>query len=692
MNRIVELIRDQHHQIFKVSLFLFTALIIVSIFPQQPKFKYEFQKNKPWQHEDLIAPFDFPIYKTEERLEKERESILSNQRIYFHKNTFIGEEKIKAFSADFSEKWIAETSGRKKSINLNHPKQYYFERAVEFLEQIYKRGIIEQHPKIEDKDGDFEVAVLENNEASIKKLDDLYQVQTVFDHLRSEKMALKQADIDLLMALLADYISINIKYDSETNQYIREQELSKISSTSGMVQKGEKVIAKGEVLDDQKFRILTSLRKEFESKIGENKQESWIFVGQLILVSLNIFAFGLFLLLFRPEVIGSINRLSFLLLLILIFVIVSKMAIHSDVVHLYLVPFCILPLIIRTFFDTRLALFTFLICIILIGFIAPNPFEFIVIQLIAIIITLFSIRNLQKRSHFFIVALTVFVLYSLIYLSLEFIQESSIDKIDWRFFLWFLLSALFVLFTYPLIYLFEKLFGLLSDVSLMELADTNSKLLRKLNAKAPGTFQHSLQVANLAEDAIRLIGGNTLMVRTGALYHDIGKMNMPNYFIENQNSDYNPHDEISAEESATIIRNHVIEGIEMARRFKLPDTVIDFIRTHHGTSTIQFFWKKYQEEQKEIEADQSLFQYPGPIPYSKETAVLMMADSVEAASRSLKKYDDHSIEQLIENIISAQIQENQFLNANITFRDISQVKKVFKKKLLSIYHVRMAYN
>tara|TARA_R110002072_G_scaffold17997_3_gene67629 strand:- start:14 stop:1012 length:999 start_codon:yes stop_codon:yes gene_type:complete len=329
--------------------------------------------------------------------------------------------------------------------------------------------------------------------------------------------------------------------------------------------------------------------------------------------------------------------------------------------------------------------------VLLVGFIAPNPFEFVVIQLIAGIITLFTIRNLQRRGQFFLVALLVFALYSLVYLALELIQEATLSNINWKFFAWFFGSGLILLFTYPLIYLFEKIFGLVSDVTLMELADTNRRLLRKLNTKAPGTFQHSLQVANLAEEAIRTIGGNALLVRTGALYHDIGKMNMPNYFIENQNSDYNPHDEISPEESAVIIIDHVIHGIELARRYKLPDILIDFIRTHHGTSTIRFFWKKFQNENPDVDLDEDLFRYPGPIPYSKETAVLMMADSVEAASRSLKNYDAESIENLIEGIISNQIEEKQFIHSDITFRDILQIKKIFKKRLMNIYHVRMAY-
>jgi hypothetical protein len=384
-------------------------------------------------------------------------------------------------------------------------------------------------------------------------------------------------------------------------------------------------------------------------------------------------------------------QIIFLLLQIVLFVFIAKMAIMIENVNLYLVPFCMLPLVIRTFFDIRVALFTFLVAILIVGFIAPNPYEFIILQMITGIITLFSMVNLRNRSQLFLSSLVVFGVYSLVYIGIGLIQEGSFEETNWKFLGWFFGSALLTLFTYPLVYIFEKLFGFVSDVTLMELSDTNSRLLRKLNMKAPGTFQHSLQVSNLAEEAIRAIGGNTLLVRTGALYHDIGKMNTPNYFIENQNTDYNPHEELSSEESAQIIIDHVIKGVEMARRYKLPDIVIDFIRTHHGTTKTLYFYKIYKEENPDQEVESSMFTYPGPAPYSKETAVLMMADSVEAASRTLKSYDGESIEKLVNGIIDYQIKEEQFAMANITFKDISLIKKMFKKKLMSVYHVRVEY-
>lgn len=692
MKDLFERVRDQHHQLFKIGLFVLAVVFIISIFPRQQKFKYEFQKGKPWQHEDLIAPFDYPLYKTDLEIDGEKEKIVESQAIYFHKNIALGEEMIEKFNAEFEINWASgEGTLERKERKKLKPAEYYYQRGSNFLKSIYNNGIVELHESIEGKAKDFELAVLENNKAELKSLSELYTIRTAFEKLDQEILHMTSTEKDLFKSLLLDYIAINVKYDQATNESILEQELTKISPNSGMVQKGEKVIATGELLDEKGFKMVESLRLEYESQLGESSENVWILSGQIILVVLIFFSYALFLISFREEIVASSTKITFLLLLILFFVFMAKLVNSSEVMHLYLVPFCILPLIIRTFFDVRLALFTLLVSILLVGFMAPNPYEFIIIQMIPGMIVLFGVSSLEKRAHFFFVAFLVFILYSLVYLSLELMQEASLTNIDWEFFMWFFGSAVLILFTYPLIYLFEKIFGLVSNVTLMELSDTNGKLLRKLNTKAPGTFQHSLQVANLAEEAIRLIGGNALLVRTGALYHDIGKMSMPNYFIENQNADYNPHDEISAEESATIIKEHVIHGIELARRFKLPDILIDFIRTHHGTSTIQFFWKKYREDNPEIDSDQTLFTYPGPIPYSKETAVLMMADSVEAASRSLWKYDEESIGNLIEAIIDTQMKEKQFDNADITIRDINQIKRIFKKKLMSIYHVRVAY-
>ncbi len=693
MKDIFEFIRNRHHQIFKVFLFLLAVVLIVLIFPRERKFKYEFQKGKPWPHEDLIAAFDFPILKSQEEIEEERKRVEEEQKIYFFESEKIKQDVLASFENSFFKTWnnyLSKADSVVKQLNISKQNEYYL-KANNILIDLYEKGIIELYSGIENQSGDFEIYVLRENVAIKTELKDVYTITQAFNKIQNEVKTFNVVERNLILNAIEEKLQRNIYYDQETNEQIKQQALAKISPNVGMIQEGEKVVAKGEILTDKRFKILESLKAEYESQFVDDSNFSWILLGQTVLVVLMIFLLALFLLSYRVEIIRSDLKISFLLFLIIIFVLPSKYAIDHDFLNLYALPFCMLPLIVRTFFDIRVALFTYLVAILTIGFIAPNPYEFTIIQLIAGILTLLSVSNLRKRSQLFLSSLIVFGAYTLVYLSIELVQEATWERTNWEALLWFLFSSLLTLLTYPLVYAFEKIFGFVSDVSLMELSDTNSKLLRKLNLKAPGTFQHSLQVSNLAEEAIREIGGNSLLVRTGAMYHDIGKMHAPNYFIENQVSDYNPHNDLSPEESAGIIIDHVIQGIEMARRYKLPDIIIDFIRTHHGTTKTQYFYKQYIERFGENETDDQQFTYPGPIPYSKETAVLMMADSVEAASRSLPQYDANSIENLVDGIIDYQVKEQQFIMSDITFKDITVIKKMFKKKLMSIYHVRVEY-
>jgi putative nucleotidyltransferase with HDIG domain len=377
---------------------------------------------------------------------------------------------------------------------------------------------------------------------------------------------------------------------------------------------------------------------------------------------------------------------------ILIFVILYTWVLKTGLCNLYLIPFCIVPVIIRTFFDTRIALFTHLTLVLILGFIAPNGFEFVFLQIIAGMVAIFSIVSMRNRAQLFLSSGIILLAYWTAYIGISIIHLDSLKGIEWNNMGWFAANAMLTLFAYPMIFMFEKIFGFISDVSLIELSDTNSFLLRELALKAPGTFHHSIQVSSLAEAAIYKIGGNALLVRTGALYHDIGKIDNPLYFIENKNTEINPHDDLAFEDSAKIIISHVIKGIEKAKKHNIPEAIIDFIRTHHGTTTVQYFYNSFLKTYPETIADKTKFKYTGPIPFSKETAVLMMADSVEAASRSLKKPDAPSLNKLVDDIIDYQIQEKQFENSNITFKDISEIKKIFKKRLMSIYHVRIDYN
>lgn len=692
MNRVISFIRDQHSVILKILFFCIAVGLIVFIFPREGKFKYEFQKGKPWQHVDLIAPFDFPIYKSLEEINAERKVVERQMKPYFFKSGRIQSEELERFSIEFEKAWSdALVNIEIKEEEALKLKAKYYSQGETLLNSLYEQGIIEVHASIEGQDADFDVAVLENNVEIVKPISDFYTLKSAFQQINSALSKTDELGKKLLESSIENCLKRNISFDAETNEFVLKQELESISPTLGMVQKGERVASTGDVLTEEQYKILDSLRTEFESQLGESSSLSLILLGQIVLVALLILSLGLFLYSFRAEIINSDTKIVFLLFLIVLFVFGAKVFLSIENINLYLLPFCVLPIIIRTFFDIRVALFTFLVTVLIVGFIAPNPYEFIIIQMITGMLTLLGIVNLRNRSQLFISSLVVFSVYCTVYLSIGLIQEGSFQATDWKFLGWFFGSAMLTLFAYPLIYIFEKVFGFVSDVTLMELADTNNDLLRQLNMKAPGTFQHSLQVSNLAEEAIRAIGGNTLLMRTGALYHDIGKMNMPNYFIENQNSDYNPHSELAPEESAAIIIEHVISGIELAKKSKLPDIIIDFIRTHHGTTTTRFFYKQYMADNPDEKDVAKRFQYPGPLPYSKETAVLMMADSVEAASRSLSKYDGESIEKLVNNIIDSQVRELQFANADITFKDISEIKKMFKRKLMSIYHVRIEY-
>lgn len=688
MKRIWEFLRQNYSNFYKAGLFLISLVILVSFFPKEAKFKYEFTKGRPWPHDDLIAPFDFPILKAPDEIEKERAEIIEDHELYFDFNIDLNEEIRNNYIKNFDLSWAAKYGVVPENELL---KQLTFEKGLEILTSILSRGILQTIPEIENKPPGYKITLIIQRIAERSRLSDLFTIHTAFEKLNEMLDEAEQVDTELLRQLLEESLTQNIFYNESVTQTELEKYLDRISTTRGMVQEGEKIITKGEVINKAKFQILESLRTEYETKLGLDSNYYLILAGQILLVAISLTVLVFFLYFFRLDILEDNKKVLLILLVIILMVFLTSTALKFDVQYIYVVPLCIAPILIRVFFDTRLALYTFLINIIIIGFLVPNSFQFLFMQLIAGIITIFSIVNLQKRAQFLFTSLVVFASYSAIYTGLNLIQEgnfSTIRPVDYAMFGG---SSLLILFSYPLIYLFEKIFGLVTDVTLLELSDTNSKLLRELSRRAPGTFQHSLQVANLAEESIYEIGGDALLTRTGALYHDIGKMDQPMYFIENQVTGVNPHDELTNEESARIIIGHVIKGIEKAKQAKLPEQIIDFIRTHHGTSKVGYFYAMEQKENPDERVDVKRYTYPGPIPYSKETSVVMMADSVEAASRSLKIIDEETINNLVENIINRQVDTGQFINSNITLRDISKTKKILKKKLMNIYHIRIEY-
>jgi putative nucleotidyltransferase with HDIG domain len=458
-----------------------------------------------------------------------------------------------------------------------------------------------------------------------------------------------------------------------------------------MVQKGELIVARGTVIDEEIYQKLLSYKETYEAQTKTTGDNRLVYLGQVLLVGFTITLLMVFLFLFRKDIFADNRQLSLILLVITSMLLALTWAIKINLPSLYYIPFCIVPIIIRILFDTRLALNLHLLVILVAGFFVPNSFEFVFCQTTAGMVAIYSIKNLVKREQLLISASFILAAYFVSFVGIALLREGSFNLIEWGNFLPFIFSVLLSLLAYPLIYAFERVFGITSDVALIELTNTNNKLLRDLAFKAPGTFQHSLQVANLAEAAIFKIGGNSLLVRAGALYHDIGKMENPQYFIENQNTAVSPHDNLPYEQSAQIIIKHVHKGIEITRKHKLPESVIDFIRTHHGNTRVDYFYQSFLKNSPEKFVDENIFRYPGPIPFSKETGVLMLADSVEAASRSLKNPDAQNINELVERIIDYKLEQNQLDNCDLTLKDLETIKLIFKTMLMSIYHVRVDY-
>ena len=702
MKKVFSSIRDNHDSIFKLLLFFLTLFIIVYFFPRQINFEYEYSKGKPWMQETIITSFDFPIFKTEEEIQKEREEIINdNLPIFvFDESTF--QQKGVEFIENFEQKWSEDKKikkdkgftffnlfGQKKQATASR-KYSLANYGLSVLEYLYNNGIVQISDEFQWKEEDFLVLLQKESIAEKQELYKLFTINSAVDYINAlGKLSIQESDF--VVPLLLEALDHNVFYDKLATEKILASELSNIISARGMLQKGQIVIQQGELVNDDKFQILSSYQKEFENQHWSKASVNFVLLGQVLLVFVAFLILFLFLKQYRPEVLQDSTKVTLILLLIVCMIVLTSFTLKWNSNLLYLIPFCILPIVLKAFFDTRLALFTHLITILIIGFIVPNGFEFVYLQLIAGIVSILTVLQMYKRAHLFVSAIKIVGIYWLTYFALDITHEGNILDINLAKFLYFAGSGILTLFAYPLIFTFEKVFSLVSDVSLLELSDTNSPLLRKLATKAPGTFQHSLQVANLAEEGIIAINGNALLVRAGALYHDIGKIKNPMYFIENQSEGLNPHDELSFDESTDIIISHVKNGIEIAKDNKLPEELIDFIRTHHGTSTVHYFYKQFITTFPDEEVDIKDFAYPGPKPFSKETAVLMMADSLEAAARSLKQPNTDNINDLAESIIGKQIDSGQFVNADITLKEITQIKKLYKKRLVNIHHARVEY-
>ena len=677
-NTLSTLSRNQS-LLYKGFLFIAATFLILYLFPKAGQFKYDFQKGKPWQYENLYAPFSFTIKKDAVSLASEKEQIVNNAVPYFNMDMAVVTGVTKEFYRLLDEAY--------QNSLFRVPKLSIQSKGAAIIDQIYKHGIVNE---LYSYDPDKLVYLKSSNE-----IDEVTFHQIVsFDNIESIVKAATSLEtispsIDLLEKILTIVIKPNVSLNTKLTQAAIDDEVNAMNPNKGIIEKSGRIIAKGELVDTDAYQILDSLKAEYQSQVWTKSNYLWLLVGYGLLVMLVLLMLLLFLKKYRPEIYKNNTKVTFIFFNVLLMVLLTTIVVKMDAKYVYVVPLCILPLILKAFFDPRLGLFVHVLTVLLLGFIVPNSFEYLFLQIIAGIVTILTVSELYKRANLFISVAQITFIYIIGYFAFVLIQEGNIYEFEWVVFGYFVLCGLATLFAHPLIYFYEKLFGLVSDVSLLELSDTNSKLLKELSNKAPGTFHHSLNVANLAEAAAQEIGANSMLVRVGALYHDIGKMASPTFFIENQLSGINAHDELDPKESASIIINHVIDGIEIARKYNLPDRIIDFIRTHHGTSMVYYFYKKELETQGQ--ANKEDFKYPGPIPFSKETAILMMADSVEAASKSLKEPTSTKIDVFVEKIIDAQMEQGQFLNADVTFKDIELIKKVLKKKLNNMFHLRVEY-
>lgn len=665
--------------IYKSLIFIATVSVIVYFLPNEGKFNYQFDINKPWKYGLLQASFDFPIYKNDLQVQKEQDSILADYQPYFQIDKEAEKNVLSKLREDYN-----------KTLRHSLPGTDYVRYIERTLKALYEDGIIAGNDlKRMEEDSIIAIRLVDKNVATSRFIDQLYTVKEAYEYLLNADTAHYKKKI-LQQCNLNDYITPNLVYDEEKSEAALKDLLSNISWANGFVLNGQKIIDRGEIVDEQTYNILESLRKEWEKRSDSVQEKRLTLAGQILYVGIFLFCFMAYLELFRADYYERKGTLTLLFALIVFFPVLSSIMVEQNLSSIYVVPFAMIPIIVRVFLDSRTAFMAHVTIILLCSITLRFPHEFILLQVVAGMVAIYSLRELSQRSQLLRTALVVFISYALLYFAFELIHEDDLTKLNTRMYIYFMINGILLLFAYPLLFLLEKTFGFTSDVTLVELSNINNSLLREMSEVAPGTFQHSLQMANLAAAAANKIGGKSQLVRTGALYHDIGKMVNPAFFTENQ-SGVNPHKSLSYEQSAQVIISHITDGLKLAEKHNLPKVIKDFISTHHGRGLTKYFYISYKNEHPDEEVDQEKFRYPGPNPFTKEQAVLMMADSVEAASRSLPEYTEESISTLVDKIIDTQVSEGYFKECPITFKDIATVKALFKEKLKTMYHTRISY-
>lgn len=665
---------------YKVSIALIAVALIVYFMPREQRGEYQFELNHPWRHGQLIAAFDFPIYKSEEAVRAEQDSVLRLFKPYYSLNEQTGTEEVENLKKEIKE-------GRLAGVMTNPANNAYL---LKKLGLIYQRGII----SIEDldklhKDSVKSIMLTENNSALSVNIDRLLTVKEAYAQLVYTDTSHYKTNL-LQQCNLQEFLTPNIIYNEEHSTTAKNELLASVPWSSGMVLSGTKIIDRGEIINSKTYDILQSLTKENEKRRETQTERRLTLFGQTLFTLILVGCFFFYLELFRRDYFDRSRTLFLLVGLIVFFSIITSLMVTHNFFNVYVIPYAMLPIIVRIFMDSRTAFMAHIFTIFICSIILRYPFEFLLIQLVSGITAIYSLRELSQRSQLFRAVLQVVLVSMLFYFAYDLIRIEEIDKLDTSIYIYLAINGVLLLLTYPMLFLIEKVFEFTSNVTLVELSNINNPLLRRMSEEAPGTFQHSLQVSNIAAEAARTIGANSQLVRTAALYHDIGKIDNPVFFTENQ-SGVNPHNALSHTESAQIIINHVTNGLHLADKYNLPAVIKRFIASHHGLSMTKFFYISYKNEHPDEEVDEKPFTYPGPNPSTQEEAILMMTDAVEAASRSLPTYTEESISNLVDKIIDGQVADGVFRHCPITFKDIETVKSLFKEKLKTVYHTRISY-
>ena len=663
--------------LLRSAIVIISVVIVVWAMPHDNRSYFHVEEGKPWKYADFTAPYDFPVYKSELAIQEERDSAMRNFEPYFNYNKDTELQMVKKFNTDYADG----IPGLPKSIvNIISNR----------LHSLYQQGIMEQEEYAKlHKDTAQMIRVVNGKEASSISILEVYSAKTAYEQLFTEDQLSMLRPI-LQKCNLNAYIMPNLIYDPERSESSKNDLLSGIALASGLVQKGQKIVGRGEIVTEKTYRIIESFKRENELRNENIAQNRITLLGQILYVTILMVCFTLYLTLYRKDYFEKPRSIAMLYTLIMIFVLLTALFMRNSIIHIYILPYAMVPIIIRVFMDSRTAFMTHTIMILICATMLQHPYEFIVIQLIAGLAAITSLRELSQRSQLFKSAIIITLASMFVNLAFDWMKADALMQIDLSTYNYLIANGIALLFAYPLLFLIEKAFGFTSDISLIELSNTNNELLRQMSEVAPGTFNHSIQVANLAGEIANKIGAKAQLVRTGALYHDIGKLSNPIYYTENQ-SGIDPHETLTDVESAQIIISHVTEGLKMADKYNLPKVIRDFISTHHGLGKAKFFYIRYHNEHPDEPVDDLLFTYPGPNPFTREQACLMMADTVEAASRSLPDYTEQSIRGLVERLIDTQVAEGYFRECPITFRDIQYAKTVLIEKLKTIYHTRVSY-